>query len=453
VRGRAGEPAVLAAYQRAAQLPGSWRAQLWLARGALDGGDLAGATRLYEEALGRATPVPGDLLMQLSGDLGNRGHTRLLVELTRPRFDLEAHGLAVGNNLLRAYVELGMLAEARALLEQLYSKQRPDWREHLAFWDQKLDDAQKRYGEVSGPLEIVVMKLEQPVWSRGVLDFENVLPQKAGSAPRIQFVCASGEAAAERGTEGKVVTQPTNELGRIARALPMFLAEEIYLRTSARSGFLLPWMKQGGFILSAKPWTRSFLPQDHAAPDVLVFMHVDAAHSPWLVRVTIEQPLRPEARPVVLEQAFELQTAAQDSLALLNDIITRVTILLALRREDTAPELATPGNDLIPGYLTAIEQALAVGLAARMPSSAPFLHQERAIFDHLFDVALHDTQLRPRMLLVNALENEARRRPDIVREYLGKLALLQEKHPLPAGPGATLVARGVKTVTEKANGG
>jgi len=452
VHAKGGEPAVLATYARVANLPGSWRAQLWLARSALDGGDLTGATRLYEEALGRATPVPGDLLMQLSGDLGNRGHTELLVQLTRPRFDLEAHGLAVGNNLIRAYIDLGLLAEARALLEQLYAKQRPDWREHLLFWEQKLDDAQKRYGEVSGPIEIVVMKLEQPVWSRGVLNFENVLPAKTASAPRIQFVCASGEAAADANADGKVVSQPTNELGRIARALPMFLAEEIFLRTSARGAFLLPWMKQGGFILSAKPWTRAFLPADQSPPDVLVFMHIDATHSPWLVRVTIEQPTRPEARPVLLEQAFELRTAAQDSLALLNDIITRVTILLALRREDSAPELATPGNDLIPGYLTAIEQALAVGLAARMPASEPFLHQERAIFDHLFDVALYgDEQLRPRMLLVNALENEARRRPDIVREYLEKLTLLQEKHPLPAGPGATLVAKGVQAVTEKAN--
>jgi tetratricopeptide (TPR) repeat protein len=449
---KGGEPAVLAAYARAAQLPGSWRAQLWLARSALEGGDLAGATRLYEEALGKASPVPGDLLMQLSGDLGNRGHTALLLQFTRPRFDLEAHGLAVGNNLIRAYIELGMLAEGRALLEQLYAKQRPDWRDHLLFWEQKLDDAQKRYGEVSEPVEIVVMKLEQPVWSRGVLNFESVLPAKAASAPRIQFVCASGESAANPQSDGKVVSQPTNELGRIARALPMFLAEEFFLRTSARAAFLLPWMKQGGFILSAKPWARSFLPQDQTPPDVLVFMHIDATHSPWLVRVTIEQPTRPEARPVLLEQAFELRTAAQDSLTLLNDIVTRATILLALRREDPSPELATPGNDLIPGYLTAIEQALAVGLAARMPASEPFLHQERAIFDHLFDVALYgDEQVRPRMLLVNALENEARRRPDIVREYLEKLTLLQEKHPLPAGPGADLVAKGVRAVTEKAN--
>ena len=123
-------------------------------------------------------------------------------------------------------------------------------------------------------------------------------------------------------------------------------------------------------------------------------------------------------------------------LTLLYDLIPRLTILLALRREDGDSALGTPPAELLPGYLAAIEQALAVGLAARMPAAESFLHQERAIFDHLFDVALHGAELlRPRMLLVNALENESRRRPDIVREYLEKLTLLQAAACVARGPG------------------
>jgi hypothetical protein len=54
------------------------------------------------------------------------------------------------------------------------------------------------------------------------------------------------------------------------------------------------------------------------------------------------------------------------------------------------------------------------------------------------------------MLLVNALENETRRRPDIAREYLGKLAMLQQRHALTPGVGSDLVTRGVAAVSEKA---
>jgi tetratricopeptide (TPR) repeat protein len=445
---RGGQEAVLAAYARAAALPGSWRAQLWLARSALEFGQLDEATTLYEQALGRAQPIPADLLMQLSGDLGNRGYTELLIRLTQPRFDLATHGLTVGNNLLRAYLDLGMFAEARKLLEQLYSRQRPDWREHLISWEQKLDDAQKRYGEVAAPLDLVVMQLDQPVWARGVLGFDTLLPAKTPAAPRVHFICGSGEAQEEIG--GKIVAQPTNELGRIARAVPMFLAEEVYLRTSARTAFLLPWMQRGGFVLSAKPWTRGFLPSDPAPPEVFVFLHVDARAAAWLLKVTIE-PVRSAAAPVTFEQSFTLASAGHDVLTLLYDVIARLTALLALRREESGGGLGTPPTESLPGYLTGIEQALAIGLAARHVGNESFLHQERSIFDHLFDVALHGGDLlRPRMLLVNALENETRRRPDIAREYLEKLALLQQRHVLALGAGSALVAKGARTVAEKA---
>jgi tetratricopeptide (TPR) repeat protein len=445
---KGGQAAVLSAYGRAAVLPGSWRAQLWLARYALERKDVSEAIRWYEQALARAKPVPMDLLMQLSGDLGNHGHTELMLRFSLPHFDLQEHGLYVGNNLLRGYAELGMFAQARKLLEQLYSQQRPDWREHLIVWEQKLDDAQKRYGEVTAPLEVVVMKLDQPVWARGVLGFDAVLPAKTSAAPRLHFVCGSAESADEPG--GKVIAQPTNDLGRIARALPMFFAEEVYLRTNARTAFLLPWMKQGGFILSAKPWTRGFLPPDLSPSDLNVYLHIDARVAPWLLRVTIEK--EGAAAPVVFEQAFALKTAGHDALTLLYELIPRLTTLASLRREESNSALGTPPVELLPGYLAALEQALAVGLAARQTGGESFLHQERSIFDHLFDVALQAGQLlRPRMLLVNALENQTRRRADVAREYLDKLALLQQRHALLPGVGSDLVAKGVDAVIEKAN--
>jgi hypothetical protein len=246
------------------------------------------------------------------------------------------------------------------------------------------------------------------VWARGVLDFDALLPTKSASAPRIHFICGSGEGGADSGSQ--VISQPTNDLGRLTRALPMFFAEEIFLRTSARTVFLLPWMKQGGFVLSARPWTRAFLPPDHTPPDLFVFFHVDARVTPWLLRVTIENAQR-EASTVVFEQAFTLGTAGRDVMALFNDLLPRLTILLALRREDAGDALALPPAPQLPGYLAGLEQALAVGLAARQQGGEDFLHQERSIFDHLFEVALQGRDLlRPRLLLINALETETRRR-------------------------------------------
>jgi len=68
-----GNDAEVAAFRRVSALPGSWRAQLWLARSALEAGDLREAMAFYEAALGRVPrPAPADFVMQLSGDLGTR---------------------------------------------------------------------------------------------------------------------------------------------------------------------------------------------------------------------------------------------------------------------------------------------------------------------------------------------------------------------------------------------
>jgi tetratricopeptide (TPR) repeat protein len=443
-----GPVAVLASYARAAMLPGSWRAHLALARAALGRGDAAEAARLYEESLQRAVPPPTSLLEQLTGDLDSRGESELLVRLTRPHFDAAVHGLIVGGNLLRALLDLGRLTEARKLLEQLHAQQRPDWREQLLAWDRKVDDAHRQYAAVTAPSDFIIMHLDQPVWSNGVLGFDAVLPRKATSAPRIHIVCASG------------VGPPSSagQLGCATRALPMFLAEEIYLRCSAKSSFLLPWMTQGGFILSAQPWSRELLPSDPSPPDLLVFTHIDAVQSPWHARVTLVQPHRPQTPSITFTHKIVPGNLAQGSVALLEDILARATLLLSVHREDEDPALATPDGSQLPAYFTALEQALAVGLAVSQETGESFQVDERTTFDNLFDVAANGAALlRPRMLLLNALENQSRRRPDIVREHIDEVLRLQARcRSAPGsapgsdhGKGARLLEQAVATLTDK----
>jgi Tfp pilus assembly protein PilF len=139
---RGGDAAVSELYRRAADLPGSWRPQLWLAREALGEGAVDAARELYDEALSRAGDlVPPDLLMQMSGDLGAAGHLEEIVRLVGPHFDPAVHGLAVGNNLVKAYHDLGRAGEARRVLDTLRTQDRPDWRETLDYWAARLDEA------------------------------------------------------------------------------------------------------------------------------------------------------------------------------------------------------------------------------------------------------------------------------------------------------------------------
>ena len=51
---------------------------------------------------------------------------------------------------------------------------------------------------------------------------------------------------------------------------------------------------------------------------------------------------------MVFERAFALETAGRDVLTLLDDLIPRLTILLALRREDAGAALAMQPPELLP---------------------------------------------------------------------------------------------------------
>jgi tetratricopeptide (TPR) repeat protein len=130
-RERDGEAADLHELQRVAALPGSWRAQMWQARAALQSHDLVGALELYRVGLNNAgRPAPTDLLVQMSGDLGNHGHLSEALALTEVAFVPKEHGLLVGNNLIKAHLDMGQIEAAAKILDQLYSLERPDWKEH-----------------------------------------------------------------------------------------------------------------------------------------------------------------------------------------------------------------------------------------------------------------------------------------------------------------------------------
>jgi len=75
------------------------------------------ALAYYRESLARVgETVPAEFLQQMSGDLGIHGRFTELVELTEPHFTPEVHGLQVGNNLIKANIELGHLRRARQIL-------------------------------------------------------------------------------------------------------------------------------------------------------------------------------------------------------------------------------------------------------------------------------------------------------------------------------------------------
>jgi len=289
---RGGDEAEKNALLRIAALPNSWRASLWLARRALQkDNDLSSAMNYYNQALNGINPLPADILMQISGDLGNSGHLMELLQVCEPKFDVKLHGLMVGNNLIKAYLDTGQPGPARIILNQLYTQQRPDWNEMLLFWDKEIDKLDKDYGPKGHEVpEISMLYLNGPIWAREGTPFSEILPAKDENATKIAFVCGSVAMPPPK-LATEITSQPTDAEGRMSRALPLFLAEQVHIHTQACGAVLMPWMKNGGFVVAGQPW-------DHASPglaapgiDFLVAFHLLAESEPWTAQFTLVRTL------------------------------------------------------------------------------------------------------------------------------------------------------------------
>jgi tetratricopeptide (TPR) repeat protein len=141
-RERAGEAGFLAALRDACGLPGSWRAQLLLARHHLAAGDLPAAREQYTAVLA-AAEVDGGALMTMAADLARHGHTGLIVTLVGPVYEPAKHGPQAGFNLLRACLETERVAEGEALLARLRPLAPAPFTRHL-------DEFQRAFRQLHG---------------------------------------------------------------------------------------------------------------------------------------------------------------------------------------------------------------------------------------------------------------------------------------------------------------
>jgi tetratricopeptide (TPR) repeat protein len=433
---REGEPAGEEALRRVAANPKSWRAQLWLARTALQSRDPEKALALYHESLSRAgNPVPADLLAQMSGDLGNAGHLPEILTLAKPHFVADVHGLQVGNNLIKAHLDLGQLDAARSVLDQLYALKRLDWKEALSFWDAEIAKARLNIipADEKAPFNVAMLTIEGPVWLKPSSPAAELFPAKPHDAPRIGFLgCTAELATNSKRTQHQMSDAP----GRMSRALPLFLAEQVEFGSEAQVRTLVPWIAEevGGFVLSGGAWedgaAADYARQGEIKSDYVVITHLNTTAEPWSVELRLVRTIDSKCLGTLstsfpfTQPGEEIPTLARQLLALLGE-------LAEVKSVPPPPLYQVPSVPQFSNYLLRLEQLLAVRCGGMDGVRGGFLSGEREILDgNLQLCAEFPENVGTRILLAQTLLGMKRVRPDILPEFKDKLALLQREKPL-----------------------
>ncbi|HTX66601.1 MAG TPA: hypothetical protein VMD31_12585 [Opitutaceae bacterium] len=205
------------------------------AREELERKNPAAAMAIYEEVLAAAGDRP-DVLMTISGDLGVTGHTREMIELVAPRYDAERHGPATGFNLLQAYLAVREPQAAQHVLDLLFALNRPELQDRLFGFSNVIADMMLMEAEGTiAPIvpaavvaadpnvnKIDLVTISKPVWFYGLERLAGLLPLKEGRLRRVAF----GQLAlpAVKDVEA-AMQQPEDELARLSRGIPLWLAE------------------------------------------------------------------------------------------------------------------------------------------------------------------------------------------------------------------------------------
>jgi hypothetical protein len=220
----------------AALSPTGVPARLAAAREKLEAKDLPGAMAVYEELLAHSGDR-ADVLVAISGDLGTQGHIAEIVELVAPRYDAERHGPATGLNLLQAYLALRNADAAQHVLDILFALNRPELEERLYGFSNAIAELiNERHMPLDpgaaaaipdGAPKVGLATLSKPVWFYGLEPLaEKILPPKSGKLRKIAFAQLAAPGAYP--DVGAALKQPEDELGRLARALPLWFAETFY---------------------------------------------------------------------------------------------------------------------------------------------------------------------------------------------------------------------------------
>lgn len=436
-RDKGGLDGGIEALRRIAALPNSWRAQLWLARAELQAGRLTNTITLYQEAIARSgRPVPADLLMQMSGDLGNAGRLHEILQLAMPEFEPRTHGLQVGNNLIKANVDLGHLEAARAIVDQLYPLNRPDWRETLSYWDTEIAKAgvTAKNAGVGSPIEVAMLLGEGPIWLKPGSPASELFPPRPTEG---RVICFLGSTAEVQNPASEVELQLADGPGRLSRALPLFLAEQVELKSGARARTLVPWVSApgSGFVLSAQPWTDEdavgYAKQSDIVADYLVLTHLIANMDPWTIRLRI---IRLSDSKCVKEASvsFAIADSTDALLKLTRDFLEALSQEASLKISATPQGYIFPSGPTFPSYLIRLEQLLAVRCGTSEENGAPSLNGERDIIGGTLALCLDvPKSVNARLLLAQTLLSMKIVRPNIPKEFADRIALLQKEHALP----------------------
>lgn len=425
---RGGKSSYIEALTRVSRLSGAWRPQLWLARAALDSGKKEVAISLYEEIFRLSKNPDSQVLQQISGDLGLKGHIEEIITVVTPHFNIEQHGLSVGNNLIKAFIELKRFKDAKSLVEALFAQNRPDWKEGLSYWESELDDLMGDYGPVEDttPPKLTLMSIDKPIWLHKLNSMDDVLPHKSEKSFTILTTSSSCSISKKH---DQLIKQKTNEEGSLCRGVPLSICDKLNLETSSQAIMLVPVVGNSGFAFFGERYEEGWAARlaEQTPCDLIILPHLYAESSHWKMEFRIFDPTA--SSPIkTMSIGFNPDQPSLPLKQLVDEVCLYIAENYSIEVSSSLVGLGQITPRLFAHYLDANDSCLALSLACNAEDGQSTLYGERNIFDKLLTLALEEPNSDiHKLMLISAMAKNKAYHSSIYQEYEKKLNKLLEE--------------------------
>ncbi len=366
-----GDAEYVAALEAIAVLPGAWRPQLWLAREKLKAGDRAGALALHDQVLSRAGDA-SDALMMVTGDLGNAGALEDLVRLGAPRYKPEVHGPPAGMNIAQAFKQLGRIDEARDVVRRMQAMGWAPLAATLAALDADIMAAAPAKQDDGVP-EVGAVAFDRPIWTRFLWEPDWLWREAADDEPVITLPTFANEMVTGPGM------RKTDDLGRLTRALPLYLEEALQVRFRVRARASLWVARNYGPAVGGRHPDRETL--ESAAPPSTsrrIVVAGSLVSTGVALRIwEIGSPDEPADVPVAVSLGDPGAVVAAVERALIGALKQRTLLSEAPLPSFYRP----PAPDAVGAYVSCLEQLFYQLIAANELVPADSLWNERGFFE------------------------------------------------------------------------
>lgn len=377
-----GEQAVTPYLATLASMAHAWRPQLLLGRRALDAGKHDEALSFFREVLDRAAHE-SDVMLGISGELGKHGFIADAVGLVAPLYDEKRDDPRAGFNLLQAYLELGDAEAGSALLERMFALRHPVYAERLQWYAGAFDELVRTGPQpVTSEPRIELLRLDLPPWLLAMQDMAWAAPARDMHAPRVVLLPLAAMLG-EKNAEARSGRE--DERGRLSRALPLLLLEQLIFCSDLRASMNLPVAEGHHLVLFGSSLSDDEMAQLAEDYDYIVEGDIGETNDGFEIICRLRH-LSDRSVLSTASRRFASDDAGDALVALTGELLASLAMQTGRLIEPRTTHYALPEAHATP-YVSALGQTLALTLA-RTPEARRELHGERNIYGWMQALAL-----------------------------------------------------------------